>query len=112
MTSSLLTDASSRAIVGYALYKTLETEGPLKALEMAISFYEKYHIDMSTLIHHSDRGVQYCSNKYVERLKEASNQHQYERSVVILYIMHWLKRMNNTIKTVGYSTVMMRASSK
>ena len=67
---SLLTDASSRAIVGYALYKTLETEGPLKALEMAISFYEKYHIDMSTLIHHSDRGVQYCSNKYVERLKE------------------------------------------
>ena len=39
---SLLTDASSRAIVGYALYKTLETEGPLKALEMAMSFYEKY----------------------------------------------------------------------
>ena len=108
---SLLTDASSRAIVGYALYKTLETEGPLKALEMAISFYEKYHIDMSTLIHHSDRGVQYCSNKYVERLKE----HQINISMTQCGDpLHnaLAERINNTIKTVGYSTVMMRASSK
>ncbi len=94
---SLLTDASSRAIVGYALYKTLETEGPLKALEMAISFYEKYHIDMSTLIHHSDRGVQYCSNKYVERLKE----HQINISMTQCGDpLHnaLAERMNNTIK--------------
>ena len=53
---SLLTDASSRQSWICALQKLFETEGPLKALEMAISFYEKYHIDMSTLIHHSDRG--------------------------------------------------------
>lgn len=66
---SLLTDASSRAIVGYAFSKTLGTEGPLEALDMAIDFYKSNNIDMSTLIHHSDRGVQYCSNKYVEKLK-------------------------------------------
>ena len=36
---------------------------------MAINFYKSNNIDMGTLIHHSDRGVQYCSNKYVEKLK-------------------------------------------
>ena len=114
---SLLTDASSRAIVGYALYKTLETEGPLKALEMAISFYEKYHIDMSTLIHHSDRGVQYCSNKYVERLKE--HQINILKRLSIFHITFDGRLAVGEIiigevsdKTVGYSTVMMRASSK
>lgn len=94
---SLLTDAASRAIVGHALYKTLETEGPLKALGMAIAFYDKYDIDTSILIHHSDRGVQYCSNKYVEKLKE--NQINISMTQCGDPLHNALaERMNNTIK--------------
>ena len=94
---SLLTDAASRAIVGYALYKTLETEGPLQALNMAIEFYAKHNIEMSTLIHHSDRGVQYCSNKYVEKLKD--NQISISMTQCGDPLHNALaERMNNTIK--------------
>lgn len=94
---SLLTDAASRAIVGYALYKTLEAEGPLKALDMAIAFYDKYNIDMSTLIHHSDRGIQYCSNKYVEKLKENRINISMTQCGDPLHNA-LAERMNNTIK--------------
>ena len=59
-----------RDIVGYALCKTLEAEGPLKALRMAMDFYNRYNVDLNNLIHHSDRGVQYCSNLYVGMLKK------------------------------------------
>ena len=43
-------------------------EHTLKALNMALDKFSGY--DCSSLTHHSDRGVQYCSNQYVERLKE------------------------------------------
>ena len=66
---SLLTDSHSRAIVGYSFYPSLTTEGPMKALESAFLFYRENGIDISGLIHHSDRGVQYCSNQYVDTLK-------------------------------------------
>ena len=36
--------------VGYALCKTLEAEGPLKALRMAMDFYNRYNVDLSSLI--------------------------------------------------------------
>lgn len=94
---SLITDAASRVIVGYALYKTLETEGPLQALEMAMSFYSRHNIDTSNLIHHSDRGIQYCSNKYVDKLKE----HQISISMTQCGDpLHnaLAERINNTIK--------------
>ena len=35
----------------------------MKALSMAIDFYRKYNVELSQLIHHSDRGVQYCCNE-------------------------------------------------
>ena len=41
----------------------------MKALESAFLFYRENGIDISGLIHHSDRGVQYCSNQYVDTLK-------------------------------------------
>ena len=66
---SLLTDAAIRASVGYCLYPTLQTEGPLKALEMAFQCYNDNGLNMKTLIHHSDRGVQYCSYQYINELK-------------------------------------------
>lgn len=63
---SLLTDLYSRKIVGYDVSRTLEASGPLRALQMALSTQEHY----LGLIHHSDRGKQYCSDQYTQRLKE------------------------------------------
>ena len=61
----LITDAYSRKIVGYALSRSLSIEGGLHALAMAL----KQRGDKSAeLIHHSDRGIQYCSNDYVALL--------------------------------------------
>ena len=58
---ALITDAYSKKIKGYDVSNSLETKGSLNALKIAIknSMYSK-----SRLIHHSDRGFQYCSNEY------------------------------------------------
>lgn len=63
---SLLTDLYSRKIIGYDVSRTLEASGPMKALEMALA---KVHTPTG-LVHHSDRGKQYCSDQYTQRLKE------------------------------------------
>lgn len=63
---SLVTDLYSRKIVGFDLSESLNLEGSLRALKMALKGKE----DLSGLIHHSDRGIQYCSNLYTELLKE------------------------------------------
>lgn len=62
---SLITDYYSKKIVGYYLADNLKTESSLKALEMAIKS-RKY--PDSKLIHHSDRGFQYCSDDYIAML--------------------------------------------
>lgn len=59
---SLITDLYSHKIIGYCLYKTLETKGCIIALTIAINSIIKQE---EPLIHHSDRGIQYCSHKYV-----------------------------------------------
>lgn len=64
---SLITDAYSHKIVGWAVGPTLETIYPLEALRMALSTIDD--ITASRLIHHSDRGCQYCSDAYVSELK-------------------------------------------
>lgn len=64
---SLITDAYSRKIVGFYLSKTLEATGSIKALKMALL---NNKVQPNTLIHHSDRGVQYCCNAYVAILKK------------------------------------------
>lgn len=63
---SLITDAYSRKIMGYYLSKDLRTEGPLKALKMALS----KRILNGSIIHHSDRGLQYCSYEYQQMLQD------------------------------------------
>lgn len=63
---SLITDAYSRKIMGYHLSEDLRTEGPLKALRMALS---KRRLNGS-IIHHSDRGLQYCSYEYQQLLQD------------------------------------------
>lgn len=64
---SLLTDAYSRKILGWALGPTLEKEYPLRALKQALSTVT--WSPQTDIIHHSDRGCQYCSYEYVECLK-------------------------------------------
>jgi transposase InsO family protein len=62
---SLVTDAYSRKIVGYCMNHDLSAEGPLAALKMAL----KGRADDRPLIHHSDRGSQYCGDGYITLLK-------------------------------------------
>ncbi len=62
---ALVTDAYSRKIVGYDISDSLELEGCLRALKMGLKTLPQVH----ELIHHSDRGVQYCSYDYTDALK-------------------------------------------
>lgn len=57
---SLVTDAYSRRIVGYHVHGSLQTEEVSRALKMAL----KGRKTRARLIHHSDRGIQYCSSFY------------------------------------------------
>lgn len=61
----LITDAYSHKIVGWYLSKSYATEGALKALKMALSENK----NIKGIIHHSDRGIQYCCKDYVAVLK-------------------------------------------
>ena len=65
---SLITDAYSHKIVGYHLAETLETIETIKALRMALKQLPENLTE--PLIHHSDRGVQYCSETYVKLLQD------------------------------------------
>jgi transposase InsO family protein len=67
---SLITDAFSRKIVGYHLSENLHSEETCKALEMAFTGLKKDKIEPEQLIHHSDRGAQYCSSSYTNKLKK------------------------------------------
>ena len=64
---ALITDAYSKKIVGYDLSESLSTKGSLRALRMANK--SRIYTEME-LIHHSDRGIQYCSDSYQKQLKK------------------------------------------
>ncbi len=64
---AFVTDVFSRRIVGWQLSSSLHTDLPLDALEMALWLREVN----DTLIHHSDRGSQYTSLRYSDRLAAA-----------------------------------------
>ncbi len=65
---SFITDVYSHKIVGFHVAETLETVETIKALKKALSdLRSESH---SQLVHHSDRGVQYCSHKYVKLLQD------------------------------------------
>lgn len=91
---SLVTDAYSRKIMGYSIADNMEAGTVSKALKMAIE--QRVHPEQE-LIHHSDRGFQYCSKEYVQlaqshRLKISMTQNgdPYENALA--------ERMNRTIK--------------
>lgn len=64
---SLITDLYSRKIVGHCVHEDLSVEGCIKALKMAL---KQRGNKTESLIHHSDRGVQYCSHSYVKMLQK------------------------------------------
>jgi transposase InsO family protein len=64
---ALITDKWSRKIVGYHLGQSLETQEVLKALEMALRGLQ----GDARPIHHSDRGCQYASHAYAQRVQQA-----------------------------------------
>jgi putative transposase len=91
---SLITDAYSHRIMGYCLRKDLSALGCIEALKMALN-NRKYN---QPLIHHSDRGSQYCSKEYVELLTEnriaismTQNGNPYENATA--------ERMNGILKS-------------
>jgi putative transposase len=65
---SLLTDAYSKLIVGCCLHPLLTVEGSLKALEKT---FQREPPSAAPLVHHSDRGSQYGSFAYIQRLRQA-----------------------------------------
>ncbi len=94
---ALITDMYSRKIVGYDLSDSLELAGCLRALRKAL-----WHVRPAAgLIHHSDRGVQYCSNMYVNELKRkgikismTEEKHCYENAIA--------ERVNGILKDEFY----------
>lgn len=91
----LITDAYSHKIVGYNLRKDLAAEGCLNALEMALN---NRSLPAQALIHHSDRGSQYCCKEYVDLLSSnkiaismTNNGDPYENAIA--------ERVNGIIKS-------------
>jgi putative transposase len=95
---SLITDAYSKKIVGYNVSDNLNTESSLVALRLAIKHRKNKEIP---LIHHSDRGLQYCSNEYQKILTKneiqpsmTQNSDPYENAVA--------ERINGILKQEFY----------
>lgn len=64
---SLVTDAYSKKIMGYNVADNMNTESILKALKMALCNRNNKNLP---LIHHSDRGIQYCAKEYQKQLNK------------------------------------------
>lgn len=94
---ALITDVFSRKIVGYDISDSLELAGCIRALKMALAHARP----APGLIHHSDRGLQYCSNQYVEllisnniRISMTEENHCYENAIA--------ERVNGILKDEFY----------
>jgi putative transposase len=92
---SIITDLYSKKIIGYYLNRSLNAEGCLEALRMALINRQGKPYG---LIHHSDRGTQYCSKEYTELLTQngidismTENGDPYENAVA--------ERVNGILKT-------------
>ena len=90
---NMVTDAYSRKIMGYSIAANMDTNSMIKAYEMALKNRKTSH----SLIHHTDRGLQYCSQEYVKlstdngvRISMTENGDPYENALA--------ERMNRTMK--------------
>ncbi len=89
----LIMDVYSRKIIGYNASNTLEASSNIKALKMALK--ERGVAKYTNLIHHSDKGVQYTSNKYTTMLNDYGIKISMCNSV---YENIHIERVNGTIK--------------
>jgi transposase InsO family protein len=94
---ALITDMYSRKIVGYDISDSLELAGCMRALKTALAKARP----AAGLVHHSDRGIQYCSNQYVNELKKrkikismTEENHCYENAIA--------ERVNGILKDEFY----------
>ncbi len=94
---ALITDMFARKIVGYDISDSLELAGCLRALKRALRTARP----ADGLVHHSDRGIQYCSNQYVDELKKRNfkismteEKHCYENAIA--------ERVNGILKDEFY----------
>jgi transposase InsO family protein len=86
-------DVYSRRILGYNVSDSLKAESNIKALKMALK--ERKIAKYPNLIHHSDKGVQYTSNAYIELLTD----HQIKISMCNnVYENTHIERINGTFK--------------
>jgi len=95
---TLITDAFSRRIMGYNVADNMTSEESLKALNMAI---QSRLYPSNELIHHSDRGLQFCSGEYVS----TANKNNITMSMTEKYDPYenaLAERMNRTIKEEFY----------
>lgn len=69
--AAFVVDVFSRMIVGWQVSTSLYTDLALDALQMAIWRRQATGADLTGLVHHSDRGVQYRAVRYTQRLAEA-----------------------------------------
>lgn len=88
---TFIEDVYSRKIVGYIAYETLQAEANIIALTMALNNRDIYN----GLIHHSDRGVQYHSNSYIDLLESKNIKISMCNSV---YENTHIERVNGIIK--------------
>lgn len=91
---NMITDAYSRKIMGYVVADNMEAESMIEALKMALI---RRQTPLIETIHHSDRGLQYCSKEYVNtaaenniKLSMTENGDPYENALA--------ERMNRTVK--------------
>lgn len=94
---ALITDMYSRRIVGYDISDSLELSGCLRALQKAL----RHARSAVGLVHHSDRGIQYCSHQYVNelikrkiRISMTKENHCYENAIA--------ERVNGILKDEFY----------
>ena len=90
-------DAYSRRVIGYAISTGLETSLTLKALRMAIAARHP----APGVIHHSDQGVQYASEEYVEELRR----HDFRISMALTGNPYENATMESFFKTLKYEEV-------
>jgi putative transposase len=67
---AFIIDVYSRFVVGWQASRSLRSDLAIDALEMAVWNRQRAGVDLSGLVHHSDRGVQYLSVRYSERLAD------------------------------------------
>lgn len=111
---SLVTDAYSKKIIGYYVADNLNTESSLKALRMAIKGRKN---KKSLLIHHSDRGLQYCADDYQNTLKNngircsmTNNGDPYENAVAER--VNGILKQEFSIDTFHQDTAVMKIIAK